>query len=194
MSFLKISIMIYIFVTSYLISYRDVIAGPFGVEMGDRIEQFNNLNPQRSKSLYGFDRYTVDSLPKTHSYFIDYTLWFNSKGLVEVSGNSAAIYDKNESYEMFDKLFDQICNKYSDNYKSEYANEYDIKNQKLGEYVTLKFIIWPVKNINNENISQIELQLRRYKLSSSYNYVINLSYIFNDYWHDIPKDKDKDAL
>lgn len=70
----------FIFIFVYFILYNIAFAGPFGTNMNDKIEQYNNLKQ------IAHNQYLTNFLPNSHEKFTPYMLEFNTNGLHSVTG------------------------------------------------------------------------------------------------------------
>jgi len=99
---------------SSIISPQIVIAGPFGTEMGEQKEKFQDIKPLDNTGFPG-EVYYVNRMPKSHSDFEKYILIFGSEGLAAICAVSQSFINDSygtQSRNLYDKLKEQLTEKY----------------------------------------------------------------------------------
>lgn len=105
-----ISILFCIFISN------TAIAGPFGTNINDNIEKYNNLKQIAP------NKYVTNFLPNSHESFTPYILEFNKNGLHSVAGIGKLLINDQRCYQIireFNKLKKLLTEKYGDPTKLE---------------------------------------------------------------------------
>lgn len=82
-------------------------AGPFGTEMGDKPEKFKSL----MEVIPGFS-YGATSLPKTHTEFSSYSLFFAPSGLAFINASTGDKFDEKKAKKKTVEIKKQLIEKY----------------------------------------------------------------------------------
>ncbi len=144
--------------TSFILTPDDLKMsdGPFGANMGDSPEKYciyTNKPVDYYENIYTIH---AESMPKTHSIFKDYYLYFfKYKGLFKIEA-----INNFQELKTYEKLKIQLQGKYGE--------PTDSKVDKFLGYSSIYSSIW--ENVNSGDIARIELELRSNTLSLIYTF------------------------